>query len=59
MATWIIETINSLNRKNDEAARIMAKHEQPERDPHQSPDLKERQAHAHEVMGKILDGAKG
>ena len=55
-----IETINSLNRKNHEAARIMAAHEVGhERDPHQSPDLHERQAHAQETKGRILNGAKG
>lgn len=55
-----IETIQSLNRKNAEAARTMAAHEVGrERDPHQSPDLHERQAHAKEVMDKILNGAKG
>lgn len=49
-----IETIQSLNRKNQEAAAIMAKHEQKPATPHQ-PTL----FAPVEKINEILEGAKG
>jgi hypothetical protein len=55
-----IETINSLNAKNHEAARILAAHDVGT--PHPVPmdqQLKLHLEHAQETKDRILNGAKG
>jgi hypothetical protein len=56
-----IETINSLNRKNDEAARILAAHDVGHLHPQGPADatLREHLANAQETKDRILNGAKG
>jgi hypothetical protein len=56
-----IETINSLNRKNDEAARIIDSHDVGHLHPLAPADqaVREHLANAQETKDRILNGAKG
>lgn len=56
-----IETIQSLNRKNEEAARIIASHDVGHLHPQGPADqaVREHLAHAQETKDRILNGAKG
>ncbi len=56
-----IETIQSLNRKNAEAAAILAKHEAPAQTLAQAhnAEIRNHIANAHETKDRILNGAKG
>jgi hypothetical protein len=54
-----IETIQSLNRKNAEAAAILAKHEAPAQTSPTDAAVREHLAHAQETKDRILNGAKG
>ncbi len=56
-----IETINSLNRKNHEAARVIAAHDVGQLHPQApaDPAVREHLANAQETKDRILNGAKG
>lgn len=56
-----LQTLESLNRKNAEAARILAAHDvgRPHTAPAVEPSVREHLAHAQETKDRILNGAKG